>query len=179
MVTKTNLEYDQVIKRLHLYYDMYLVSFGINDNSDLIIQFPVFVQTYSLSSLMLYQIKVVPVSIKVQNMHANSYTEIQISKPYISFNYEIYISLRHQELRSCKHIACDFYCEKLFFVKLKFKYSCDTAIFFFLIHSKTSLKNSCTFNHYFNNTSIMHVVLDGGNEIILANWLNKEISLRY
>ena len=29
-ICKTNLDYDIVIKRLHLYYDMKLVTFGIN-----------------------------------------------------------------------------------------------------------------------------------------------------
>ena len=41
-----NLDYDTVIKRLHLYYDMKLVTFGINKDKILIIQFPVFVQPY-------------------------------------------------------------------------------------------------------------------------------------
>ena len=31
-LTKTNLDYDIVIKRLHLYYDMKLVNFGIDRN---------------------------------------------------------------------------------------------------------------------------------------------------
>ena len=39
---KTKPEYDIVIKRLHLYHDMKLVTFGIDRN--LIIQFPIFVQ---------------------------------------------------------------------------------------------------------------------------------------
>ena len=47
VVTKTNPGYDLVIKILQLYYDMKLVTFGINNNSDLIMQFPVFVQPYS------------------------------------------------------------------------------------------------------------------------------------
>ena len=38
-------------------------------------------------------------------------TEIQISKPYTAVNDGIYISLRHQEFKSCKHIGYDFYCE--------------------------------------------------------------------
>ena len=38
-----NKDYDLVIKRLYLYYDMKLVTFGINDQRNLIVQFPVFV----------------------------------------------------------------------------------------------------------------------------------------
>ena len=40
----TNRDYDLVIKRLYLYCDMKLVTFGIDDHRNLIIQFLVFVQ---------------------------------------------------------------------------------------------------------------------------------------
>ena len=40
----TNPDYDLVIDRLHLYYDMPLVTFSIDKNMNLIIQFPIFVQ---------------------------------------------------------------------------------------------------------------------------------------
>ena len=43
----TNPDYDIVIKGLHLYYDMKLVTFGIDKDRNLIIQFPVFVQPYT------------------------------------------------------------------------------------------------------------------------------------
>ena len=43
----TNRDYDLVTKRLYLYYDMKLVTFGIDDQRNLIIQFPVFVQPYT------------------------------------------------------------------------------------------------------------------------------------
>ena len=99
VVTKTNPEYDLAIKRLHLYYNLKFVTFGIDGNSDLIIQLPVFVQPYSQLSLILYH-REVPVPIIDQNLHANSYTEIQISDPNIALNDEIYISLRQQVLRS-------------------------------------------------------------------------------
>ena len=46
-IHKTNPGYDFVIKWLHLYYDMKLVTFGINKNRNLIVQFPVFVQPYA------------------------------------------------------------------------------------------------------------------------------------
>ena len=42
-VTKASSECDLVIKRMHLYFDMKLVTFGIEDDSDLTIQFLVFV----------------------------------------------------------------------------------------------------------------------------------------
>ena len=45
-IRKTNPDYDLVIDRLHLYYDMKLVTFGIDKESELIIQFPLFIQPY-------------------------------------------------------------------------------------------------------------------------------------
>ena len=124
----------------------------------------------------LYQMQVVPVPIRDQNIYANSYTRIQISKPYIALNDEVYIFFRHKGLRSCKHIRYNFYCEELFIVKHKSKYSFETTILFDL--SKDIIKDSCTFKYYFDNTYIKHAVLDGGKEIILGNWLNKK-SLKY
>ena len=47
----TNKDYDLVLTRLYLYYDMKLVTFGIVSQRNLIIQFPVFVQPYSLENV--------------------------------------------------------------------------------------------------------------------------------
>ena len=58
-VIKTNPELDPVIKRLHLYYHMRLATFGMDDNSDLIVQFPVLVLPYNKSQHTLYQIEIV------------------------------------------------------------------------------------------------------------------------
>ena len=49
-----NEDYNLVIKRLYLYYDMKLVTFGIDDQRDLIIQFPVLVQPHTQQHLILY-----------------------------------------------------------------------------------------------------------------------------
>ena len=45
-IWKTNPDYDIVIWRLHLYYDMKLVTFSVDRSRNLIVQFPVFVQPY-------------------------------------------------------------------------------------------------------------------------------------
>ena len=42
VVSKTGPDCDLVIKGLHLYYDMKLVTFGIDNDRNLIVQFPVF-----------------------------------------------------------------------------------------------------------------------------------------
>ena len=74
---KTNPDYDIVIKRLHLYYDMKLVTFGIDQKRNLIIQFPIFVTPYSQKPLILYQLETVPVPIKDQNIKAQSYMALK------------------------------------------------------------------------------------------------------
>ena len=59
-----------------------------------------------------------------QNTHANSYTEVQVDKPYVAINNEIYIPFGHQELRNGKHIGYGYYCEELFVVNHESRYSC-------------------------------------------------------
>ena len=49
----TNPDYDLVIDRLHLYYNMQLVTFGIDKDRNLIIQFLVFIQPYTQQPLVL------------------------------------------------------------------------------------------------------------------------------
>ena len=99
-----------------------------------------------------------------------SYTHLQVHKPYIALNSETYISIRQQELRSCKGIGYEFYCEELFVAKHESKYSCESIIYFNL--DAETIKEYCKFKFYYNKTDITPTVLEGGNETILANWLN-------
>ena len=93
-VRKTNPDYDLVIKRLHLYYDMKLVTFGIDNDKNLIVQFPLFIQPYTQQPLILYQIETVLVPIIDKNTQAQSYTHLQVDRPYIALNSLIYITIR-------------------------------------------------------------------------------------
>ena len=43
VIQKTNPDYDIIIKRLHSYYDMKPVTFGIDRDRNLIIQLPAFI----------------------------------------------------------------------------------------------------------------------------------------
>ena len=95
---------------------------------------------------------------------------MRIKKPCIALNSETYISLRQQELGSCKKIGHEFYCKELFIVKHISSYSCVSAIYFNL--TTDIIKNNCDFDFYFNKTNIPPTVLDGGDEIVLANWPN-------
>ena len=138
------------------------------DQRNLIIQFPVFVQPYTQQHLIFYQMETVLVPIVDKNKQAQSYTYMKINKPYIALNSEMYISLRTQELATCKKTGYEFLCGELFVVKHKTKYSCKSAIYFDL--DSEIIKENCIFQYYFNTTEVKPTVLDGGHEIVLANW---------
>ena len=53
-------------------------------------------------------------------------------------------------------------------MKSKSKYSCANALYFQL--DKQTIKDNCIFNYYYNKTDVKPSILDGGYEIILANW---------
>ena len=159
MVQKKNPDYVLTIKHVTEYYDMKMVTFGVNDGEELLEAFPVFVQDHTRESMTLYELETVKVPITDTNLAANSYTEVETSKPYIAFNHDYYIQLRTPELRMCKQIWHSYYCEKLFLVKHKSKHSCESAIYYNL--SKEVITDYCTFK-YFYNTTVMPSVLDGG-----------------
>ena len=138
---------------------MKLVTFGIDNKRNLIVQFPVFVQPQNQQHLTLYQLETVPVPIIDRNENAQSYTHLQVTKPYIALNSETYISLRIQELEACKKIGYEFYCEELFEVKHRSQHNCESAIYF--DSNAKIIKENCEFQYFYNS---------GANEIILANW---------
>ena len=74
---------------------------------------------------------------------ALSYTQLRIEKPYIALNDETYISLRSQELNTCKRIGYEYFYEELFVVKSKHKFSCASAVYFNL---NNKIKQNCNFN---------------------------------
>ena len=149
---------------------MQLVTFGIDREMNLVIQFPVFIQPYIQKPLILCQLETMPVPILDTNTEAQSYTHLHVIKPYITLNIETYITLTQQELRSCKKIGNEFYYEELFVVKHKTSYSCKSAIYFNL--TTDIIRKNCNFDFYFNKTDVTPTVLDGGDEIVLANWPN-------
>ena len=168
-ITKSNQDYEIVLNRLYLYYNMKLVMFGIDYQKNLIIQFPVFIQLYTLTKLTLYQVETVPVPILDASNKVQSYTQLKIEKPYIALNDETYISIHPQELNNCKKIGYEYFCEELFVVKSKHRYSCASTVYF---NSNNDIKENCDFYYYHNKTDMMPSILDGGKQIILANWPN-------
>ena len=130
-LTKTNPDYNIIIKRLHLYCNMRLLTFGIDRKRNfLIIQFPIFVQPYMQQPLISYQLETVPVPIVDRNPTADSYTQLQIKKLYLALNTETYINIRQQELATYKRKGHEFFCEELFVVRHKSIHSCESAIYF-------------------------------------------------
>ena len=91
-------------------------------------------------------------------------------KALYCFKFRNLYLLRHQKLRSSKRIGHEFYCEELFVVKHKSSYSCESAIYCNL--TTDIIKNNFNFDFYFNKTDVTPTVLDGGDEIVLANWPN-------
>ena len=169
-ITKSNKDYDLVLTRLYLYYDMKLVTFGIDSQRNLIVQFPVFIQPYTQKRLVMYQIETVPVPILDENKQVHSYTELKIEKPYIVLNEELYITLHSQELKMCKRIGYKYYCKELFVIKSRTRYSCTSTIYLNL--ESDVIRANCEFQYYYNKTDIKPTGLNGGFQIILANWLN-------
>ena len=169
---KMNPDYNIVIKRLHLYYDMKLVTFRIDRKRSLINQFPISVQPYTQQPLIIYQIKTVQVPIVDKNTKADSYMEIKVKKPYIALNSETYINMCQQELATCKRIGYEFYCKELFVVRHKSIHSCESAIYFNL--DTDIINENCDFIFHYNKSHVTLTVLNGGNEIILANWPNNK-----
>ena len=74
----TNPDYALVLERLHLYYNMQLVTFGIDKDMNHVIQLPVFIQPYTQKPLILYQLETVLVPILGTNTETQSYTHLKV-----------------------------------------------------------------------------------------------------
>ena len=171
MIKNKHPDYVLAIPQASSYYDMRLVTFGIDEDDRLVVCFPIFVKDFSRKSMTLYQIETVPVPILDTNEEANSYSQAVINKPYVATNNDYYIQLEIEKLFMCKQIKHIYFCEELFLVKHKTKHSCESALFYNL--ESAFVKQNCQFK-YFYNTTVIPSVLDGGSEIVLANMLNEK-----
>ena len=169
MIKNQNPDYVLALPHITEYYDMRLVTFGLDDQGRLVVCFPIFIKEYKKEPMTLYQIETVKVPITDTNKKADSYTETAITKPYLASNREYYIQLVLPELVMCKKIRGTFYCEELFLVKHKTKLSCESAIFYNL--TRDVILENCKFK-YFYNITVLPSILDGGSHILLANMLN-------
>ena len=168
MIKQDQQHYALAVEHISHYRDMKLVTFAVDQMThSLIVAFPVFVQDYRRPLLSLYEIESVPVPIPDENKRANSYSMVQIRKPYIVAGVEYYIELRMTEMIMCKTIRFIFYCEELFVVKHKSAHSCASAIYYDL-GPKVVTKN-CVFNYEFDAV-VPPTILDGGKNLLLANF---------
>ena len=67
---------DKGVRNYAINLILFLTTFGIDNQRNLIVQFPVFVQLYTQKRLVMYQIETVPVPILDKNEQAHSYTEL-------------------------------------------------------------------------------------------------------
>ena len=102
-----------------------------------------------------------------KNVKANSYSQVRIEKSYIAAGTDYYIQLRISELLTCKSIRYIYYCEELFVIKHKSRHSCVSAIFYNL--DPATITKNCKFDYYYN-TTVPPVILDGGSDVLLANF---------
>ena len=160
--------YTLALPGIQHYYDMKLVTFQLDPSThSLVVTFPILIKEHNQAKMALYEIETVHVPVLDKDPKRDSYTRVQITKPYIAINSEFYTQLRIQELRMCKRIGYEFYCEEMFVVKHMSVPSCASALFFNLPYWK--IRPVCHFKFSYNET-VLPSVLDGGEQIVLANF---------
>ena len=169
MVKKQYPDYELAVTHISHYRDMEMVTFVVGQKThSLIVVFPAFIKDYKQPPLALFEIESVPVPIKGKNKQADSYSQVVTEKPYIAVGKDYYIQLHMTELSMCKNIRYIYYCKELFMVKHNsMKHSCSSTIFYNL--GPCVVKENCKF-HYMYNATVPPVILDGGKEVLLANF---------
>ena len=168
MVKRNYPDYVLAVTHISHYRDIKMVTFAVDQQAhSLIVTFPAFIKNYKQPPLSLYEVETVPVSIIGKNVKANSYSQVRIEKSYIAAGTDYYIQLRISELLMCKSIRHIYYCEELFVIKHKSRHSCVSAIFYNLGPAK--ITKNCKFDYYYN-TTVPPVILDGGRDVLLANF---------
>ena len=172
MVKKQYPDYELAATHISHYRDMKMVTFVVDQQThSLIVVFPAFIKDYKQPPLALFEIESVLVPIQDKNKLADSFSQVVIEKPYIAAGKDYYIQLCMTELAMCKNIRYIYYCEELFVVKHKSKHSCASAIFYNL--GSSVVTENCKF-HYMYNVIVPPVILDGGKEVLLANFMDKD-----
>ena len=168
MVKRNYPDYVLAAKHISHYRDMKMVTFAVDQHThSLIVTFPAFIKNYNQPPLSLYEVETVPVTILDKNTKADSYSQVRIEKSYIAVGTDYYIQVRMSELLICKNIRHIYYCEELFVIKHESRHSCVSAIFYNL--GTMTITQNCKFDYYYN-TTVPPVILDGGRDILLANF---------
>ena len=159
-------DYTLAFPHISYYYDMELVTFGIDEKHSLVITFPLFIKPRHTEPFVLYEIETVDVPVEDMNPSLNSFTRVQVTKPYLAANAHHYIQLQIQELNMCKVIQKDYFCEELFMVKHATLHTCESSLFY--DRDKSVIDTVCNFE-FFLNKSVIPSVLDRGESMVLAN----------
>ena len=168
MVKMSYPVYELAVSHISHYRDMELVTFSVDRvTHSLIVTYLVFIKDFKQPPLSLFEIETVPVPIPDKNKLADSYSQVRIQKDYIAAGMNYYIQIRMTEMLMCKSIGYIYYCEELFVVKHKSKHSCASAIFYEL--GPPQVIKNCRFDYMYNET-VPPVILDGGKDILLANF---------
>ena len=168
MVKRNYPDYVLAAKHISHYRDMKMVTFSVAHQAhSLILTLPAFIKNYKQPPLSLYEVETVPVPIIDKNVKADSYSQVRIEKSYIAAGTDYYIQLRISELLMCKSIRYIYYCEELFVIKHKSRHSYVSAIFYNL--GPATVTKNCKFDYYYN-TTVPPVILDGGRDVLLANF---------
>ena len=168
MVKRNYPDYVLAAKHISHYRDMKMVTFSVDQQAhSLILTFPAFIKNYKQPPLSLYEVETVPVPITDKNVKVNSYSQVRIEKSDITAGTDYYIQLRIYELLMCKSIRHIYYYEELFVIKHKSRHSCVSAIFYNL--GPATVTKNCKFDYYYN-TTVPPVILDGGRDVLLANF---------
>ena len=168
MVKMRYPDYELAANHISHYRDMELVTFSVDRiTHSLVVTFPVFIKDFKQPPLSLFEIETVPVPIPDRNRQADSYSQVRIQKDYIAAGMDYYIQIRMTEMLMCKSIGYIYCCEELFVVKHKSKHSCASAIFYEL--GPSQVIRNCKFDYMYNET-VPPVILDGGKDILLANF---------
>ena len=168
MVKRNYPDYVLAAKHISHYRDMKMVTFAVDQQAhSLIVTFPAFIKNYKQPPLSLYEVETVSVPIIDKNVKADSYSQVRIEKSYIAAGTDYYIQLRISELLMCKSIRHIYYCEELFVIKHKSRHSCVSAMFYNM--GTATVTKNCKFDYYYN-TTVPPVTLDGGKDVLLANF---------
>ena len=82
---KRYLDYQLAPDHISHYRDMKLATFAVDwDMHALMVSFAMFVKEYRKPPFTMFEIETVPVPIPDRNPRANSYTKVNIHKPYIA-----------------------------------------------------------------------------------------------
>ena len=113
----------------------------------------------------------VPVPIIDQNTQTQSYTHLQVHKPYIALNSETCISIMTARSKNLQKNWLWILLWGTLHSKTQVQIQLWKHDIFQFRHADT-IKENYKFKFYYNKTDITPIILDGGNEIILANWPN-------